>query len=69
MEEGEELPRILSLIAEDAPAAVFRGASGIDQTLWTAQAHQFHVESSAAQMTSWPCETSAWMRARSCHAS
>lgn len=32
MEEGEELPRILGLIAEDAPAAVLGGASGIDET-------------------------------------
>lgn len=32
MEEGEELPRILSLIAEDASAAVLGGAFGIDQT-------------------------------------
>ena len=32
VEESEELPRILSLIVEDAPAAVLGGSSGMDQT-------------------------------------
>ena len=32
MDESEELPRILSPIAEDAPAAVLGGASALDQT-------------------------------------